>query len=128
MKKAEGQSDLVLLIGRIFYSSMFLLYGYFKFADYAYTVTAMGQKGLPAPTIFAILAIVVEFVGGLLMLVGYQTRIVALVLAICLLVSGILLLKDGAQLSLFMKDMAIVGGALAFFVSGAGAYSLDGRK
>jgi putative oxidoreductase len=131
MEKLEGQSDLALLIGRLFYSSLFLLYGYFKVIAYSGTATYMAAKGLPAPSLFALLAIVFELGGGLLMLVGYQTRPVALALAVYTLVAAFIAhtnFADANQLTHFMKNMAIVGGSLAFFVSGAGAYSLDRRK
>ncbi len=131
MAKLESQSDLALLIGRLFYSSLFLLYGYFKVIAFSGTATYMAAKGLPAPSLFAVLAIVFELGGGILMLVGYQTRLVALALAIYTLVAALIAhtnFADANQLTHFMKNMAIVGGSLAFFVSGAGAYSLDRRK
>jgi putative oxidoreductase len=131
MAKLESQSDLALLIGRLFYSSLFVLFGYFKVTAYSGTVTYMAAKGLPAPSLFAVLAIVFELGGGFLMLVGYQTRLVALALAVYTLAAALIAhtnFADTNQLIHFMKNMAIVGGSLAFFVSGAGAYSLDRRK
>src|SRR5580693_4811680 len=128
MQKLEGYDDLALLIGRVFYSSLFWLYGYFKLTGYAGTVGYMTKQGLPVPSLFAVLAIVFELGGGILMLVGYQTRLVALALAIYTLVAALIAhtnFADANQLTHFMKNMAIVGGSLAFFVSGAGAYSLD---
>jgi putative oxidoreductase len=65
------------------------------------------------------------------MLAGYKTRLVALGLAIYVLAAGLIAhthFVDGNQLSHFMKNMAIVGGSLAFVAFGGGAYSLDGRK
>jgi putative oxidoreductase len=131
MQKFEGQSDIALLVGRLFYSSLFWLYGYFKLTGYAGTVGYMEKQGLPAPALFAVLAIIFELGGGVLMLIGYQTRLVALALAVYVLIAGLIAhthFADPSQLTHFMKNMAIVGGSLAFFVSGAGAYSLDGRK
>jgi putative oxidoreductase len=87
MRKLEGQSDVALLIGRLFYSSLFLLYGYFKLADYAGTVDYLNSNGVPAPALFAVLTITVELGGGVLMLLGYQTRLVALGLAFGVLVA-----------------------------------------
>lgn len=131
MQEVKGSNDLALLIGRVFYSSLFLLYGYLKLTGYTDTVEDINAAGLPAAGIFATVAIIIEFGGGLLMLLGYQTRLVALGLAFSVLVAGLIRFthsQDALQLTLFMKNMAIVGGSLAFFVSGAGAYSLDGRK
>jgi putative oxidoreductase len=131
MKKLEGHDDLALLIGRLFYSSLFWLYGYFKLTGYAGTVGYMAKQGLPVPELFAVLAIVIELGGGILMLVGYQTRCVALGLAIYVVIAALIAhthWADGNQMSHFFKNMGIVGGSLAFFVAGAGAYSLDRRK
>jgi putative oxidoreductase len=125
----EAQSDLVLLVGRLFYSSLFLLFGAFGLTDYTGAVAYMAHFGLPP--LFAALAIAIELGGGIFMLVGYQVRLVALGLAIYALVAALIAHRDfanGAQLLHFMKNMAIVGGSLAFVVSGAGRYSVDGRR
>ena len=94
-------------------SSLFVLYGYFKLTGFAGTVAYMG---LPAPTIFAALAVIIELGGGLLILFGYQTRLVALGCAIYVLIAALIAHRnfgDGNQSSHFMKNMAIVGGFLA---------------
>jgi putative oxidoreductase len=122
----EKHGDHAALVGRLFYSSLFVLYGYFKLTGLAGTTAY--KQGLPAPTVSAILAVVIELGGGLLMLVGYQTRLVALGLAVYVLVAALIAHTNFNQLSHFMKNMAIVGGSLAFVAFGAGAYSLDGRK
>jgi putative oxidoreductase len=130
MSEAENYSDLAALLGRLFYSWMFLIFGYGKVAAYSGAVGYMGSLGLPAPALFAAIAIVIELGGGLLMLVGYHTRLVALGLAIYVLVSafiGHLALHDMDQLQHFMKNMAIVGGSLAFVAYGGGTYSIDAR-
>jgi putative oxidoreductase len=131
MQKLEGYDALALLIGRLFYSSLFCLYGYFKLTGYAGTVGYMTKQGLPVPALFAVLSIIFEFGGGILMLVGYQTRLVALALAVYVAVAALIAhthWADANQMTHFFKNMGIVGGSLAFFVAGAGAYSLDRRK
>jgi putative oxidoreductase len=63
-----------------------------------------------------------------LVLVGYQMRLVALGLAVYVVIAALIAhtnFADGARMAHFFKNMAIAGGALAF---GAGRYSLDGRK
>ncbi len=130
MINLEKHADLAALIGRLFYSSLFILYGYFKLVGFSGTVSYMAGQGLPLATLFAILAVVIELGGGLLILVGFQTRLVALGLAIYTLVAALIAhthFGDPAQLVHFMKNMAIVGGSLAFVACGAGAYSLDRR-
>jgi len=78
-----------------------------------------------------LLAIIIEIGGGLLILVGYQTRFVALGLGAYVLLSAFLghfQLGDMNNFRHLMKNMAIVGGSLAFVAFGAGVYSLDSRK
>jgi putative oxidoreductase len=127
----EKYADHAALVGRLFYSSLFILYGYFKVTSFAGTTAYMAKQGLPAPEFCAALAIVIELVGGLLMLIGAQTRLVALGLAIYVLIAAFIAhahFGDGNQMSHFFKNMAIVGGSLAFVAFGAGAYSVDGRR
>ena len=130
MTNIEKYSDNTALIGRLFLSSMFLLFGYAKITGFAGTVGYMGSLGLPAPALFTVLAIIIEVAGGLLMLVGYQTRLVSFGLAIYVLVSAFIghsQLGDFDQFEHFMKNMAIVGGSLAFVAFGGGAHTLDVR-
>jgi putative oxidoreductase len=130
MNDTEKYTDLAALIGRLFFSWMFLVFGYGKVAAFSGAVGYMGSFGLPAPALFAVAAIIIELGGGLLMLVGYHTRLVALGLAIYVLVAALIghfVLHDMDQLQHFMKNMAIVGGSLAFVAYGGGAYSLDAR-
>ena len=127
----ERYSDTAALVGRLFLSSMFLLFGYGKLTGYAGTVGYMGSLGLPAPALFTVLAIIIEIGGGLLVLVGYKTRLVSLGLAIYVLISAFIghsQLGDLNQFQHFMKNMAIVGGLLAFVAFGGGAYSIDAKN
>jgi len=106
-------------------------FGYGKITAYAGTVSYMSSVGLPAPSQFTLLAISIEIGGGLLMLIGYQTRIVSLGLPIYVLVSafiGYLQFGDLNQFQHFTKNIAIVGGSLAFVAFGGSAYSLGARK
>jgi putative oxidoreductase len=82
MMNLEQHNDTTALVARLFMSSLFVLYGYFKLTGFAGTVAYMGRQGLPAPTIFAALSVIIELGGGLLILFGYQTRLVALGCAI----------------------------------------------
>jgi putative oxidoreductase len=131
MINLERYSDHAALIGRLFFASMFLVFGYSKLTGYGGTVGYMGSLGLPVPALFTLLAIIIEIAGGLMVLVGYQTRLVSLGLAMYVLVSAFIghsQLGDQNQFMHFMKNMAIVGGSLAFVAFGAGAYSLDALK
>jgi putative oxidoreductase len=87
------------------------------------------------PNVLAVATAVLELGGGLLVVVGWQARIVALALAIFCLVAGYFFhdfwhYPEGAQYTNnmihFMKNVSIVGGLLMLCAAGAGRYSLDG--
>ena len=75
--------------------------------------------------------IVIELIGGLMILVGFQTRWVALVLAIFCLVTGFGDSSAGGRRPImvnFYKNLVMAGGFLYVFAYGAGAISVDNRK
>jgi putative oxidoreductase len=124
------------LIGRLMLVALFLPAGISKLTGFEGTVGYISSVGLPLATLGAILAIVVEVGGGVALLLGYRTRAAALVLALFTLVAGIFFHAywaapaDQAFIAelLFFKNIAIVGGLLAFAAYGAGAWSLDARR
>lgn len=114
------------LLGRILIAVVFVVAGFGKIGGYAGTVGYMESQGVPG--ILLPLVIAVELAGGLAIIVGYQTRLVALALAGFTLLSGFLFhfdLADQGQSINFMKNLAISGGFLFLFVNGAGHWSLD---
>lgn len=122
------QHDPALLVGRILASAIFILGGYGKLMALAATQQYMASQGLPLPDVAAYVAIAVELGGGLLLLVGLQTRLVALVLAVWCIATGLVahtnFAVQGQQIN-FLKNLCMAGGFLAFVAAGAGAFSLD---
>jgi putative oxidoreductase len=75
-------------------------------------------------------AMIFEIVGGLLFIIGYKTRSVAVLLGLYSFVAGLfahLAWGDANQLNHFFKNVTIFGALLAFAVAGAGKYSVDER-
>jgi len=90
-----------------------------------------GGAGLPLATLGYAAAVIVELGGGLLLLAGYQTRIVASVLAVFSIITALVFhhaFGDQNQMIHFMKNLAMAGGLLQVASFGAGAFSLDGRS
>jgi putative oxidoreductase len=86
---------------------------------------------LPAPDVLVWIVIIIELIGGLMILVGFQTRWVALVLALFCLVTGFgihLPVGDQANMINFYKNLVMAGGFLYVVAYGAGAISVDNRK
>ncbi len=123
--------DIALLVARILLGMLFVIAAYNKAKGYGGAVGYFGKLGVPVPGLVAPIVIAFEAIAGLLLIIGYQTRIVALLLGLFCVVAALLAhanFGDGNQLNHFLKNIAIAGGALALYSAGAGAYSVDGRR
>jgi putative oxidoreductase len=123
-------NDALALIGRILIAALFLPSGLSKLADPAATQAYITAMGLPAPAIICYGAMIVEVVGSILLIVGFQTRTAAYGLAIFTLLAAFLFhtnFADQNQMINFFKNLAIIGGLVYVGVLGAGALSLDRR-
>ena len=124
-------NDIALLIGRILIGVLFLVAAYGKFKGLAGTTGYFTRLGVPAPSIVAPLVAAFELGTGVLLVVGFKTRWAALAIGVFVLIAALLAhtnLADQNQLNHFLKNIAIAGGCLALFVSGAGIYSVDARR
>ncbi len=122
-------TNLAAPVGRLFLALIFILGGASKFGDLAGTGAYMQSAGVPG--MLALPAAAFELLGGLAILVGYQTRITALLLAGFCLLTALLFHKDFAnqmQMVMFMKNVGLAGGFLTLYAHGAGAMSMDARK
>jgi putative oxidoreductase len=125
--------DIAALVARILLSLMFIYSGFGKITGFEGTVGYIASKGLPLPQLMAIVAILCELGGGVLLLIGYKARWAALALAIFTLAAAILFhnywaveaAQKMAQQINFWKNISITGGMLVAFAFGPGRYSLD---
>ena len=114
------------VLGRIFLSTLFLIEGTNKIFNYEETIQYMENFGVPG--YLAIPAIILEILFPLLLIIGYQTKIAALVMMIFTIVVAIIFhtnFDDQMQFITFFKDIAIAGGFIIIFVNGAGKFSVD---
>ena len=124
------------LMGRFLLAQLFLPAGVMKIGDFEGTVGYLSSTGMPLPEAAALIAIVVEVVGGLALIAGFGTRVAALVLAVFTLAASICFHDFWAvpadqafvEQLMFFKNIAVVGGLLVLASHGAGAWSLDARR
>ena len=117
------------LVGRLLLAALFLHEAWSKLTAYSAALAYMQAFGVPGQLLP--LAIAVELGCGILIVLGYQTRAAALVLAGFCLATAVLFhskLGDRNQLLHFEKDLAIAGGLLVLFAHGAGAWALDALR
>ena len=125
MTTYEKSADLV---GRILIAAMFIDAGIPKVAAYAGTQAYMAAAGVPGALLPVVIAL--EVLGGIALVVGFRTRIVAIALAAFTALAALLFHRAPEQMQhiMFMKNLAITGGLLVLAARGAGSWSLDARN
>lgn len=118
-------------IGRLLLATIFILSGLMKIAAPEDTIAAIASIGLPFPAAGLVVAILVTLGGGLMLALGYRTRLAAAVLAVFTLVAGLLFhgaIGDRNEMIHLLKNLALVGGLLQVLAFGAGSWSIDRRR
>jgi putative oxidoreductase len=126
---------LLPLLGRILIGLLFVVAGLRKAMTIAATAGYFAKLGMPAAEAMAYLAVLVEVGGGLLLIIGWQTRWISWLLAVFVAIATGLAhrfwefpeAQYNNQLNAFLKNLAIIGGLLMYAVHGPGGASVDRR-
>ena len=132
----NAKHDALNLFGRLFIAVMFLPAGFSKVTGFEGAVGYFTSLGIIAPVLVLILTIILEIAGGLALIVGYKTRMTAMLLAVFTLAASVTghafwaATPETAFMEqlLFFKNIAIAGGLLILASVGAGEFSVDGLK
>ncbi|MFZ5842882.1 MAG: DoxX family protein [Pseudomonadota bacterium] len=119
------------LASRILLAFIFIMAGFGKLGAEAYVGTQGYMQAMGVPGALLPLVILTELGGGLLLLVGFQARLAAFLLAGFSLISAVIFHyqpADQMQMIMFMKNLAIAGGLLLITQYGAGTFAIDKRK
>jgi len=133
MRTNPFSQDLVMLVGRIFLSLVFLVAASDKILHFGANMAYMGQHGVPFASLFLIIALLVELVGALMILLGWHARWGALIMLLFVVIVTMVFHTfwnyppaEVANQSLhFFKNFAIIGGMLYVIACGSGRFSLD---
>ena len=118
-------------VGRLMIGLPFAMSGLSKLGAYSATAGLISAAGLPLPPLAFAIAVAVELGGGLLLIAGYQTRYVAIALAVFSLATAVSFhsnFADQNQMIHFLKNVMMAGGLLQIAAFGAGAFSIDNRR
>jgi len=119
-----------LTVLRIVVGIVFAMHGYQKIhVFHLQGVTGMlSHLGIPLPAVFAVILIVVELLGGLLLITGLATRIPSVLLAIDMLVAIITVhMKHGFFAPAGIElPLTLLGSVICLAISGGGAFSRKG--
>lgn len=123
---AQPQLNALLAVSaRALMSLIFIGAGYSKLIGYAGTQSYMEAMHVPGALLPLVIAL--ELGGGIALLLGLQTRLVAGLLAGFSIITGFIFHGGADQMNqiMLMKNFAIAGGLLAFVRTGAGAPAID---
>jgi len=124
---SKSLTNLSMLLGRAMLAAIFIVAGFSKLgAAYAGTQAYMDSVGVPGLLLPAVIA--VEILGGIAILIGFQTRIAAALLFGFTVLAALLFHSDFSQQMqsiLFMKNIAIAGAFLVLFSQGPGQWAFN---
>ena len=120
---APTLSDWASLLGRVGLATVFLWSGYTKLAYMDANVGYMKAYGMPAPELLIWPALLIEIIGGALILVGWKAKWAALAVGLFTIPAtfifhafwGVPADQVLNQQIHFMKNLAILGGLLFVF-------------
>lgn len=126
---------LVVVLGRLLFALIFLMAGPNHFAKQS--IAYATSQGVPLASIAVPLSGILALAGGLSILLGYRAKLGAWLIVLFLVLVTPMMHKfwgvtdpmmAQVQMIMFMKNVAMLGGALLITQFGAGPLSLDARR
>jgi len=123
-------------LSRFLIAAIFIFAGITKIPAFEGMSGMLGQVGFPAPGVFLAITLIIELVGGLMLLVGYKVRLASIMLILFMIPATLIFhvaAIDGTQqgqmeIIMTLKNLAIIGALFHVIANGAGAYSVDTLK
>ena len=118
------------LLGRLLMALIFIRAGFYKSMSMDAVVGNLAHNGLPMPGVTYYFVVALELLGGLAVLVGFQTRVIAVVMAVYCVLTGVLVHfvpGNEGQMVHYFKNLCMAGGFLQLYVLGGGLWSLDAK-
>ncbi|HTT25294.1 MAG TPA: DoxX family protein [Candidatus Sulfotelmatobacter sp.] len=133
-RNQSSVSAPVIFLGRLLFVLIFVMSGFAHFAKQ--TIAFAASQGVPMASVLVPLSGVIALLGGLSILLGYRAKLGAWLIVIFLV--GVTPLHkfwgmsdpmmQQIQMAMFMKNLAMIGGALLITQFSSGPWSLDARK
>ena len=131
---ATKSADVLILIGRILLAWVFVGVAYGAITNFARSTAYFTSQKLNPPELWAWTALLVELLIAASLILGIGTRYGAILVFVFVLIATAIAHRywefpagpqQFAQYNNFLKNISIMGGALAILVTGAGRFSLD---
>ena len=121
--------NILDFLGRIFISALFLISAYNKIFNIDGSISWMEGYGVPGFLLYPTIAL--EIILPLFVIIGYNARISAGLLAIFCTITAFLFhfdFSDQGQTISFLKNIGLAGGFLFIVVNGTKEWSVDQKK
>ena len=121
--------NILDFLGRIFISALFLISAYNKIFNIDGSMSWMEGYGVPGFLLYPTIAL--EIILPLFVIIGYNARISAGLLAIFCIVTAFLFhfdFSDQGQTVSFLKNIGLSGGFLFIVINGTKEWSVDKEK
>lgn len=127
----------VIFLARLALAALFLWGGVMKLLGYGDFVGYLRGMNVPFPQFVAPAVVAIEALGALLLIVGYKVKPLALLMAVYTIATAMIghnfwdATNPAVQHEMvihFWKNVAIAGGFLLLFVTGAGGANIDGLR
>jgi putative oxidoreductase len=128
MLSMAAKSAWTALIGRMLLAAIFIILGFAKISGFAVMSQFAAANNVPFSDLAIIVAIVVELIGGLMIAFGWKTKWAALSVFVFLIPVTYYFhtnFLDPMQMTMFLKNLSIMGGLLLLAAYGPGKYSID---
>ena len=122
-------SNLLDFIGRVFISALFLTSAYNKIINYSGTIIWMESFGVPGFLLSPTIAL--EIILPLFIIIGYQTKMSAIVLSLFTVSTALIFHSDFSnqmQMIAFLKNIALAGGFIFIAVNGPKDWAIDKKR
>ena len=130
---AVRYGDFIALVARVCIGWLFLVNGWAKVMNIAGFTAYLTNLKVPSPSLWAWSAMLSELLIGIALILGLATRYASLYTFIYLLIATALAhryweypqAQQLNQYNHFLKNVAMMGGALLLYVTGPGRFSVD---
>ena len=122
-------ANLIDLLGRLLISALFLISAYNKIFSIDGTMSWMEGYGIPGFLLYPTIAL--EIILPLFIIIGYQARVSAGLLAVFCVVTALIFhydFIDQVQTIAFLKNLGLAGGFLFILANGTKDWAIDKEK
>ena len=127
-RSLKSSKTYLVPLARVFMSSLFIWDGVLQLRNPAATAEYFASVNVPLPSVAVWISAAIHLLGGLAVLVGFNTRLAAAVLALLCLGTAFgvhLPIGDEDNMTHFYKNLVMAGGFFYVMAYGAGGMSID---